>query len=133
MFLAYGATETCSGVYCMDINDLSIGNCGVPFEGVLAKLVDWSEGGYTNNDKPNPRGELVIGGDVITNGYLEMPEETNEAFKVDENGVRWFYTGDIGEIDNHNGSLKIIDRKKDLAKLANGEYISLGKVSSLTI
>ena len=114
----------------MTIDDLSIGNCGVPFEGVKAKLVDWPEGGYTSKDKPNPRGELVIGGDVVTNGYFEMPEETNEAYKV-EDGTRWFYTGDIGEVDNRSGSIKIIDRKKDLSKLANGEYISLGKVKKI--
>ena len=43
-------------------------------------------------------------------------------------GERWFYTGDIGEF-YPDGTLKIIDRKKDLLKLAHGEYISLGKVS----
>ena len=125
--LAYGCTETCAGVYSMLADDLTIGNCGTPFEGVYAKLIDWPEGGYTTKDQPNPRGELVVGGDTVANGYFKMPEETDEAFK-DENGTRWFFTGDIGEVDRVTGAIKIIDRKKDLSKLANGEYISLGKV-----
>lgn len=53
--------------------------------------------------------------------------ETQESFKVDPDGTRWFESGDIGEV-LPNGSLKVIDRKKDLIKLANGEFISLGQV-----
>ncbi len=41
---------------------------------------------------------------------------------------RWFKTGDIGQVEA-DGTLRIIDRKKDLVKLQFGEYISLGKVS----
>ena len=92
------------------------------------KLVDWEEGNYTVRDNPNPRGEIILGGDSIANGYLEMPEKTKEDF-FEEDGVRWFRTGDIGEFDEH-GQLKIIDRKKDLVKLQLGEYVSLGKVES---
>ena len=47
--------------------------------------------------------------------------------KVDERGVRWFYTGDIGQF-HPDGCLEIIDRKKDIVKLQHGEYVSLGKV-----
>lgn len=128
IFLGYGATETCGGVYCMNINDLGIGTVGVPFYGVKSKLTSWPEGGYMITDKPNPRGEVIIGGDCVASGYYEMPDETAEVFKVDEHGERWFHTGDIGEVDLTTGRMKIIDRKKDLAKLPNGEYISLGKV-----
>ena len=48
--------------------------------------------------------------------------------KVDERGMRWFYTGDIGQF-HADGCLEIIDRKKDIVKLQHGEYVSLGKVS----
>lgn len=44
-----------------------------------------------------------------------------------EDGVRFFQTGDIGEL-TEDGNIKIIDRKKDLVKLQLGEYVSLGKV-----
>nr|GMC85700.1 long chain acyl-CoA synthetase 8-like [Ipomoea batatas] len=49
--------------------------------------------------------------------------------QVDERGMRWFYTGDIGRF-HRNGCLEIIDRKKDIVKLQHGEYISLGKVEA---
>ncbi|XP_057445597.1 long chain acyl-CoA synthetase 9, chloroplastic-like [Lotus japonicus] len=49
--------------------------------------------------------------------------------KVDERGVRWFYTGDIGRF-HLDGCLEIIDRKKDIVKLQHGEYVSLGKVEA---
>ena len=78
-------------------------------------------------DKPYPRGEIVIGGGVVTAGYYKNEALTSEAYR-DEDGERWFYTGDIGET-YPDGSIKIIDRKKDLVKLQFGEYISLGKVS----
>jgi len=38
-----------------------------------------------------------------------------------------FRTGDIGQLCE-DGTLRIIDRKKDLVKLQGGEYVSLGKV-----
>lgn len=52
--------------------------------------------------------------------------------QVDESGMRWFYTGDIGRF-HPDGCLEIIDRKKDIVKLQHGEYISLGKVSIQTM
>lgn len=50
--------------------------------------------------------------------------------KVDERGIRWFYTGDIGQFHS-DGCLEIIDRKKDIVKLQHGEYVSLGKVRTI--
>lgn len=47
----------------------------------------------------------------------------------DEDGVRWFHTGDVGQW-HPDGVLEIIDRKKDIVKLQMGEYVSLGKVGS---
>lgn len=113
----------------MDFYDLSFGRCGAPLHGLKLRLVDWEEGGYTALDKPNPRGELLFGGPAIAQGYFNLENETNEAFFV-EDGIRWFRSGDIGEIFP-DGTVKIIDRKKDLIKLLNGEYISLGKVSTV--
>jgi long-chain acyl-CoA synthetase len=46
----------------------------------------------------------------------------------DEDGVRWFHTGDVGQW-HPDGVLEIVDRKKDIVKLQMGEYVSLGKVS----
>lgn len=124
----YGATETTGAVLCMDFDDLSYGRVGGILQGVKVKLISWDEGNYHPNDKPNPRGEILIGGDCISVGYYGLPQETQEAFKIDDLGVRWFHTGDIGEMFP-NGTFKVIDRRKDLLKLQNGEYVSLGKVS----
>ena len=54
-----------------------------------------------------------------------MPEKTAEDFYT-SHGRTWFKTGDIGQMEP-NGTLKIIDRKKDLVKLQFGEYVSLGQ------
>ena len=55
-------------------------------------------------------------------GYYENPDKTGEDFHTDENGMRWFKTGDVGRF-NADGTVSIVDRKKDLIKLAGGEYI----------
>ncbi|XP_041111618.1 long-chain-fatty-acid--CoA ligase 4-like isoform X2 [Polyodon spathula] len=124
----YGLTETCGAGTITEVADYSTGRVGAPLICCEIKLQDWLEGGYTNKDKPNPRGEIVIGGPNVTMGYFNN-ENINEDFFVDENGQRWFCTGDIGEI-NPDGCLQIIDRKKDLVKLQAGEYVSLGKVET---
>lgn len=51
---------------------------------------------------------LIPGGANIAKGYYKNPEKTKEDF-CDEEGRRWFRTGDIGEFDE-DGSLKIIGR-----------------------
>ena len=67
----------------------------------------------------------------MVSGYYQLPECTEEQFYIDqEDGQRWFRTGDIGQIDTNDAVLRIIDRKKDLVKLQMGEYVSLGKVES---
>ncbi len=124
----YGTTETFGAVICMDDDDLSLGRCGAPLKDIQIKLIDWTEGGYNVLDKPNPRGEIVVGGYGVASGYYNKPQLTKESFYLDSNGMNWFFTGDIAEIFP-DGTFKIIDRKKDLIKLANGEFFSLGKVS----
>lgn len=125
----YGLTETTAGATLQDQWDLSVGVAGPPLNGVQIKLVDWEEGGYHVDDRPYPRGEVVIGGPTVAAGYYLKPELTAESFK-DDGQMRWFYTGDIGEF-LPKGLLRIIDRKKDLVKLQNGEYVSLGKVETV--
>ncbi|XP_075264388.1 long-chain-fatty-acid--CoA ligase 4-like [Convolutriloba macropyga] len=126
----YGLTETTGGISCVDKYDMELGQVGGPTRGASIKLVDWEEGNYLVTDLPNPRGEIVIRSKQVAGGYYKNEEKTEEAFVKDSNGDMWFYSGDIGEIDSM-GRLKIIDRKKDLVKLATGEYVSLGKVEML--
>ncbi|KAL3502580.1 hypothetical protein ACH5RR_037029 [Cinchona calisaya] len=125
----YGLTETCAGAAFSEWDDTSVGRVGPPLPCCYIKLISWEEGGYTTYDKPMPRGEVVVGGCSVTAGYFNNEAKTNEVYKGDERGMRWFYTGDIGRF-HPDGCLEIIDRKKDIVKLQHGEYISLGKVEA---
>ncbi|KAF8411775.1 hypothetical protein HHK36_004334 [Tetracentron sinense] len=126
----YGLTETCAGGTFSENDDTSVGRVGAPLPCSFVKLIDWPEGGYLASDSPMPRGEILIGGPNVTVGYFKNKEKTNEVYKVDERGMRWFYTGDIGRF-HVDGCLEIIDRKKDIVKLQHGEYVSLGKVEAV--
>ncbi|PKA61504.1 Long chain acyl-CoA synthetase 9, chloroplastic [Apostasia shenzhenica] len=128
----YGLTETCAGGAFSEYDDTSVGRVGAPLPCSFVKLIDWPEGGYLTTDSPMPRGEIVIGGPNVTPGYFKNEEKTKEVYKVDERGMRWFYTGDIGRF-HLDGCLEIIDRKKDIVKLQHGEYVSLGKVEAALI
>ncbi|CAA6668368.1 unnamed protein product [Spirodela intermedia] len=128
----YGLTETCAGGTFSEFDDTSVGRVGSPLPCSFIKLVDWPEGGYLINDSPMPRGEIVIGGPNVTAGYFKNEEKTKEVYKVDERGMRWFYTGDVGQFHS-DGCLEIIDRKKDIVKLQHGEYVSLGKVEAVLV
>ncbi|KAL3112722.1 hypothetical protein niasHT_019696 [Heterodera trifolii] len=123
----YGLTETCGGATLADEHDLSTGSVGPPLRSCEIRLREWTEAGYLPSNSP-PQGEILIHGANVALGYLKNEEKTKEDF-VELDGKRWFATGDIGEF-REDGSLCIIDRKKDLIKLAHGEYIALGKVET---
>jgi len=125
----YGLTETCATATIMNVDENSTGRVGPPVQNSKLKLINWEEGNYRVTDKPHPRGEVILGGNQIAKGYYKLPEKTDEEFYTDDQGTRWFMTGDIGEV-YPDGTLMIIDRKKDLTKLQFGEYVSLGKVEA---
>lgn len=114
----------------MEMSEItSTGKVGPPNQGAQIKLINWEEGNYKVTDKPFPRGEIVIGGAFVSDGYYLMEDKTAEDY-YNMYGRRWFKTGDIGQMEQ-DGTLRIIDRKKDLVKLQFGEYISLGKVEAV--
>jgi len=119
----YGLTETTAMGALNDPlhwTDSALGDIPSSIE---VKLVDFEEAGYFAANNP-PQGEIWIRGAPVFEGYFENEKETQEALTSDG----WMKTGDIGEF-NKNGHLRIIDRKKNLVKTQNGEYIALEKVS----
>jgi long-subunit acyl-CoA synthetase (AMP-forming) len=137
----YGLTETCAGSCVGFWGDNSTGSVGPPTISAVIRLADWPEGNYLNADKDKPeigmrRGEVLIGGPCVSLGYLIDPANPDEELKkkneedwVTISGIRFFRTGDIGQI-KPDGALQIIDRKKDLWKGPNGEYVALTKVEA---
>lgn len=125
MISGYGLTETAAMGVLMDPLAWTDTALGEIVGAVEMKLVDFADAGYFSTNKP-PQGEIWIRGDSVTSGYLDLEEETKESFTEDG----WFKTGDIGEFDS-SGQMRIIDRKKNLVKTLNGEYIALEKLESL--
>lgn len=136
----YGLTESCAAGTITYLHESSCGRVGGPLHCNYLRLVDWEEGGYLTSDIGSslynkPRGEIYLGGDNIAQGYFNNPDKTAQDFSetIDTHTgrvVRWFHTGDIGQI-YPDGSLEIIDRCKDLVKLTTGEYVSLAKVEGV--
>lgn len=114
----YGLTETVGGMNCSAPNVSVSGTVGGPLPGSYVKLHDLPEMGYLSTNKP-PQGEVCIKGGIVFKGYYKNDEGTSGAF--DEDG--YFHTGDVGQW-NTDGTLQIIDRAKNLFKLAQGEYVS---------
>lgn len=122
----YGLTETV-GMGCIQLPTLSAmtGIIGPPTSAVELKLVQVKDSSYSPDNKPNPQGELWIKGPPVLKEYFKQKELTNESITED----RWFKTGDVAEV-NSEGIFSIIDRKKNIVKLSNGEYIALEKLEA---
>ncbi|KAF7804949.1 long chain acyl-CoA synthetase 1 [Senna tora] len=115
----YGLTETC-GAATLGFPDemCMVGSVGAISVYNEVRLEEVADMGYDPLGSP-PCGEICMRGKTLFTGYHKNPELTKEAI---QDG--WFHTGDIGEI-LPNGVVKIIDRKKNLIKLSQGEYIAL--------
>lgn len=122
----YGLTETYAASVAQLSGDHSSGNCGAATPSTEFCLESVPDMEYLVTDTPRPRGEILLRGPTRFREYFRNPEET--AKTIDEDG--WFHTGDIGEIDEL-GRLRIIDRRKNVLKLAQGEYISPERIENV--
>jgi len=121
----YGLTETCGGTSISHSIDRAFGKVGPPLPCCEIKLVSVPEMNYLVEGEPST-GEIWIRGNNISKGYFKDEAKTKEDF--DENG--WFHSGDIGRW-NDDGTLSIIDRKKNIFKLSQGEYICAEVLESI--
>ncbi|ELP93982.1 long-chain-fatty-acid--CoA ligase, putative [Entamoeba invadens IP1] len=127
IFQGYGLTESFGG-FCTaapglhDDNHTSVGS---PCIDCHMRLVSIPEMEYdvTNAE---PTGEIQIKAAQIFKEYFQDELMTKSVFTDDG----YFCTGDVGRI-NYDGSISIIDRKKNLFKLAQGEYIAVEPLENL--
>ncbi|KAI9318729.1 hypothetical protein BX666DRAFT_2026157 [Dichotomocladium elegans] len=126
VYEGYGQTENfCAG--CLTItDDTTQGVVGAPFPCSEIKLIDVPEMDYRSTDKPFPRGEICIRGPAVMREYYLAPDKTAET--ITEDG--WLLTGDIGLFDE-GGRVQIIDRRKNIFKLSQGEYIAPEKIEGV--
>jgi fatty acid CoA ligase FadD9 len=121
IYESYGITE-CGGVTFNNLADYTL-------EYRLESVPDL---GYTLDDQPHPRGELLTKTPQMFSGYINNPEETQAALTEDG----FFRTGDIVELrspQNSQVDLRVIDRKKNFFKLSQGQFVSPEYLQSIYI
>ena len=103
LFCGYGLTETSPVIAANSPKASKIGTVGKVFSNVEIKIAD---------DR-----ELLVRGPNLMKGYHNHPEKTAE---IIQDG--WLKTGDLAMVDDE-GFVKIVGRKKEVFKNANGKYV----------
>lgn len=119
----YGQTECVAAATVTMEGDHTPGHVGPPIPCCQIKLADVPDMNYFAREGA---GEVCIKGYNVFQGYYKDPEKTAEA--LDQDG--WLHTGDIGRW-TPEGTIKLVDRKKHIFKLAQGEYIAPEKIENV--
>ncbi|XKL60882.1 hypothetical protein PGB90_007939 [Kerria lacca] len=119
----YGQTECVAPITLTVNGDCTTDHVGPPIACNAIKLADVPEMEYFASCN---QGEICVKGTNVFLGYFKEMDTTLQT--VDENG--WHHTGDVGTW-LPNGTLKIIDRKRHIFKLAQGEYVVPDKIEEI--
>jgi len=126
----YGQTECMGAEFITAKNEGHVGIVGGPISAVEFKLLDIPDMEYLSTDMENgqscPRGEILVRGKPVFVDYYKQTDKYAES--VDADG--WLHSGDIGKILPGSNALQIIDRRKNIFKLAQGEYIAPDKLEN---
>lgn len=120
----FGLTEAAGTVSTSRLSDsyeVRTGRCGVPLDEWKVRIVDPETG---LDCGPGERGEIVLGGPNILKGYYNAPEKTAQAIRDG-----WFYSGDIGSIDE-DGNVMFHGRTKDMLKVG-GENVAAAEIEAM--
>ena len=124
ILVGYGMTES-AGIGTTTTPECRDGaHVGVPSACCEMKLVAVPEMGYSVQ-AACPAGEVWMRGAQVTRGYWRDPERTAETITSDG----WLQTGDIARL-SEDGLITLIDRKRALFKLAQGEFVSPERVEA---
>ncbi|MBW8038785.1 MAG: acyl--CoA ligase [Planctomycetes bacterium] len=121
----YGTTEN-SPVYGFNADRRKLGSVGRPISTLEVKIVNEKN----ETLQPGEKGEIILGGPCIMKGYYKNPKATDAAVRMDDEGVRWLYTGDLGHLDQ-DGYLYITGRKKYIIVLPGGKNVNPEHVESV--
>lgn len=123
VYQTYGMTETASQIVTLapEYSITKLGSAGKPL--FPAQIRIENEGQIV---RPYEPGEIVVKGPNVTKGYLHRPEATKRAIRDG-----WFYTGDIGYIDEE-GFLYVLDRRSDLI-ISGGENVYPAEIEAVLL
>lgn len=123
IYEGYGLTETSPVVACNPMEEPKIGTIGPSLPGVDITVDESVTDDDTFEDDPGEVGELLVSGENVTQGYWNKPGATDRAFTEDDDGTRWFRTGDIVHL-RPDDYIEFRERAKQILVLSTGKNVA---------